>query len=111
MKLSSKYGWEVINFSTKNTGLGVREEFKSWQLCHVSFTGNPNGIAEKVAREVMLKSLARIEIPILVSNLVHLPNAFFTFWVKEGFLKHAKVLIPQRHAETMNLTPCRLPIS
>ena len=80
--------------------LAVVSHFLGWKSQQGSEADGQEGLAQ-----VWLSS---IEIPILVCNLVNLLNTFFTLRMEEGVMKQAKVLIPQWHAETVDLSPCWL---
>lgn len=42
-------------------------------------------------------------VPVLVPNLVHLANAFYTPWLQEGVVQLAHVLVPQAHSEAVDV--------
>lgn len=86
--------------------LSVREEFRSWELCHRAFLRNTYRVGQQVPRKVIVKLIARVEVPVLVSHLVHPLNTLQALWVQEVVMQHAKVLIPQRHPESVDLSSC-----
>lgn len=73
-----------LSFSPKNRSSGIREVFHSGQLSDLSFFGNSNRVSEKVSGKVLVKSLARVEVPILGCNLVHLSDAIQALWELEA---------------------------
>ena len=85
---------KVVGFAAKNVGLGVGETLSSWKLCYGSLAGDFYGVAEEVTRQVMLKCLTCIQVPVFASYLVHLLDAFRAFWLEEGLIKHPKVFVP-----------------
>ena len=107
--LCGEDGWEVIRLGAEDAGTGVGEELHPWHLGDVAFRVNANGVAEEVAREVLLQVIARGHIPVLISDLVHLLHALHALRALEHIVQHAQVLVPQRHPEAMDLATGRLP--
>lgn len=103
LKLSGEDWREIVRLGTKNPSLGVREELDTGKLGDIAVAVDADGVAEQVAGEIMLDSLAGVEVPILVGNLVDFADALLALWLEEQLVQHAQVLVPQRHSEAVHL--------
>ena len=55
-----------------------------------------------------LKTLLRVQIPVLVCDTVHLLHTLQTLRAEEEVVQHSKMLVPQSHPESVDLAPGRL---
>ena len=103
ISLSSENRRQVLRFHPEHCRRCVGEVFCSRELCNCAFLCDVNRVPEQVPREVGVEVVTGVEVPVLVSHLGHPLNALQAVRIEEIIVQHAKVLIPQRHPEAMDL--------
>jgi len=107
--LCGEDGREVIRLVAEDTGTGVGEVRHPWQLSNSAVSSNTDRVAEEVAWEILLQIIARVQIPILLGNPVHLLHTLHALGALEDIIQHSQVLVPQRHPKAVDLATGRLP--
>lgn len=108
--LCGEDGGKVVRLGAEDAGPGVGEELHARQLRHHAVAGDADGVAQQVAGEVLLQVVARVHVPVLIGDPVHLLHAIDALRALEHVVQHAQVLVPQRHPEAVDLAPGRLPV-
>jgi hypothetical protein len=107
--LCGEDGREVIRLVPEDAGAGVGEVLHPGQLGNAAVGSDTDRVAEEVAREVLLQVVARVQVPVLLGDLVHLLHTLYALGPLEDVFQHSQVLVPKRHPEAMDLAPGRLP--
>jgi len=107
--LCGEDGREVIRLVAEDAGTGVGEVLHPWQLSNSAVTSDTDRVAEEVAWEILLQIIARVQIPILLGNPVHLLHTLHALGALEDIIQHSQVLVPQRHPKAVDLATGRLP--
>ena len=106
--LCGEDGRDVNRLVAEDAGTGVGEVVHPRQCSNGAIGSDTDGVAEEVAWEILLEVIARVQIPILVSDPVHLLHTLHALRVLEDIIQHSQVLVPQRHPEAVDLAPGRL---
>lgn len=106
-KSSGENGREVVRFVPKNPSLGIREPILSRQCRDLPITADPDGVAQQMAWEVRIKSITCIQLPVSLSNAVHLLHTPQALGLEECVVGHPQMLLPERHSEPVDLASGR----
>lgn len=107
--LCGEDGREVVRLVAEDAGTGVREVLHPGQLSNGAVGSDTDRVAEEVAREVLLQVITRVQVPVLLGDLVHLLHALYALGALEDVVQHPQVFVPKRHPEAMDLATGRLP--